>query len=600
MMPRFDSGAWRVGSVTPIARVGFMLSLLGCGLAANGCSFEKPGAGTEMNSCVYDSDCASKHCEAGLCVMTGAKPLNVTLEVTPKRMPDGSQPFPIVSAPFALQSGGKMSFELHLPIPVPVRIHNDDRQVDAQVTFRPDMDSNLTAKSTQITTGSSGPTAAPSDVSALLLSGVTYNVFVQPIDPRQPPYTTKLDVPGDAQGLDVDYAKITWVQRKFVVRNAPPGQLTLRARALVGGQLVSNSAPVGSNPVTLSFDPNGLPYQVEINTSEPARTTADNAQCAQSAALIPTFSVAASDLTADSSDKNVLAIQLPTLPEALAYSGTVSLCANQTMSANSGATTLPMAFKTTALYLGSTTSKVSASFQSATQATWSDDDKTFTFCTRVLPGDYVVIVTPPANVTCEIFAERRTLAAQSGVNEYSGVTLTMRTPATLSGKVVTPDGMPMANASVDLIALGISDVTLAVDDPTVPLFNRSRQGTSAADGTFKIQPDVGSYDVVVKPPAQSNFAWRILYDVDVASRTAAFATVVELSAPVSVSGALHYTGGMASDQSTLASADVHAYTIVNEGEPSARSVEIARTQADDNGKITLLMSPDLQKSWIPQ
>jgi hypothetical protein len=592
MMPRLGR--------SPLARVGSALWLLGSSLAADGCSFEKPSASTEMNSCVYDSDCASKHCEAGLCVMTGAKPLNVTLEVTPKRMPDGSQPFPIVSAPFALQSGGPASFELHLPVPVPVRIHNDNRQVDAQVTFRPDMDSNLRAKSTQITTGSSGPTAAPSDVSALLLSGVTYNVFVQPVDSRLPPYSRKLDVPGDAQGLDVDYATIAWQTHKFVVRNAPPGQLALRARALAGGQLVSNSVPVNGDAVSLSFDPNGLPYQLEISASEPARATADTAQCAQSAPLVPTFSVAATDLTADPSDKNVLAIQLPTLPEALAYSGTVSLCADQTKSANSTETTLPMAFKTAALYLGGGASKVSASFETSAQATWDDVDKTFTFCSRVLPGDYVVIVTPPANVTCEIFAERRALAAQSGPNEYSGVTLTMRTPATLSGKVVTPDGTPMANASVDLVALGIADVTLAVDDPTVPLYNRSRQGTSAADGTFKIQPDVGSYDVVVKPPSQSNFAWRIIYDVDVASRTAAFATVVDLTAPVAVSGTLHYTDGMKSDQRTLASADVHAYTIVNEGQPTARSVEIARTQADDNGKIMLLMSPDLQKSWIPQ
>ncbi|HEY2733209.1 MAG TPA: hypothetical protein VGI70_04455, partial [Polyangiales bacterium] len=73
---------------------GALLGLLA--FAAIGCSFEKAGVRSEMNSCVLDSDCASKHCEAGLCVMTGAQPLNVTLEVTPKRMPDGSQPFPIV------------------------------------------------------------------------------------------------------------------------------------------------------------------------------------------------------------------------------------------------------------------------------------------------------------------------------------------------------------------------------------------------------------------------------------------------------------------------------------------------------------------------
>jgi hypothetical protein len=589
---------WFAESST-LVRVGWAIGLLSGGIAAEGCSFEKTGANQQVNHCIYDSECESKHCEGGLCVMTGTKPLNVTLEVTPKRMPDGSQPFPIVSAPFALQSGDKASFALNLPVAVPVRISNGDKQVDAQVSFHPQLSSNFVAKSTQITTGSSGPTATPADVSALLLAGVTYDVFVQPVDPHMPPYTRQLAVQGDDPRLEVDYATIPWQQRKFLVRNAPAGAISLRARAMSGGQLVSNSALVGTDPVMLSFDPNARPYQLEVSAAEPARAGADASQCAQSSQLLPTLSVAASDLVPDATDRNVLVIDLPTLPMPALYSGSISLCPNQMAAANSTATSLPMVLKTTALNFGSSSRKISGSFETASQATWDDDTKRFTFCTRVLPGDYVVIITPPANITCEIFAERRLLAPDSN-GDLADATLTLRTPATLSGKIVTPEGMPMANASIDLIALGTAGVTLAVDDPTVPLYNRSRQGISAADGGFRMQPDVGSYDVIVKPPAQSNFAWRVLYDVNVASRSAVFATVIQLTTPVALSGTLHYINGSSSDQKTLASAEVHAYTVVNEDQPSARSVEIARTQADENGKITLLMSPELQKNWIPQ
>jgi hypothetical protein len=582
-----------------LVRVGWAIALLSGGAAAEGCSFEKAGASPQMNRCVYDSECDSKHCEGGLCVMTGTKPLNVTLEVTPKRMPDGSQPFPIDSAPFALQSGGNASFDLNLPVAVPVRISNGDKQVDAQVTFRPELNSSFIAKTTQMTTGSSGPTAAPADVSVLLLTGVTYDVFVQPVDPRLPPYTRQLTVQGDSPRLEVDYATISWQQRKFLVRNAPPGAINLRARATSGGQLVSNSAPVGTDPVLLSFDPNGLPYQLEVSAAEPGRTGADASQCAQTSQLVPTLSVAAKDLVADATDKSVLVIDLPTLPTPGLYSGAITLCPNQMATVNSAATSLPMSLKTTALNFGSSSMKVTGSFQIASQASWDEDAKQFRFCTRVLPGDYTVIVTPPANISCEIFAERRLLSPDDS-GDIADAMLTLRTPGTLSGKIVTPDGMPMANASLDLIALGTPGVTLAVDDPTVPLYNRSQQGTSAADGSFKIQPDVGSYDFIVKPPAQSNFAWRVIYDVDVASRSTAFATVVQLTAPVALSGTLHYINGSETDQKTLASAEVHAYTVVDEDQPTARSVEIARTQADENGKITLLMSPDLQKNWIPQ
>jgi hypothetical protein len=256
-----------------------------------------------------------------------------------------------------------------------------------------------------------------------------------------------------------------------------------------------------------------------------------------------------------------------------------------------------MDLKRTALNYGSSSNVVSASYETSTTATWDDDSQQFQFCTQLLPGDYVVVVTPPLSGSCERFAERRQLSMPSDGDEITDAVLALRPSATLIGKVVTADGSSMPNASIDLVALGTAGVMLAENDPTVPLYNRSRQGVTAADGSFKIPADIGSYDVIIKPPSPSNFAWSIIYNVTVGSRTQEFATIVTLEAPVAVSGTLLYQGGVKSDQRTLGSAEVHAYTVINDNEPNARSIEIGRSQADENGSVMLLLSPKLQETW---
>jgi hypothetical protein len=283
------------------------------------------------------------------------------------------------------------------------------------------------------------------------------------------------------------------------------------------------------------------------------------------------------------------------LQDAIMYTGSIALCPGQTSTS-----TAPVSFKSAALNFDTPNKNVSAYYETSTMTQYDPDSGQLQFCARLPPGDYVVVATPPANVNCEIFAERRHVAANSSDTSTDPDVLGLRTPARLSGSVVTPDGTPMANASISLVALGQEGVTLAVDDSTVPVYNRSKQATSSAAGKFDLPVDVGTYDVIVKPPAQSNYAWRILYGVDVGSRTTPFTTVVTLDPPVVVTGSLSYSGAAKSVQSTLASAEVHAYTIVDEGQPTARSLEVARGQADVNGNLSLLFPPELQKSWIPQ
>jgi hypothetical protein len=299
-----------------------------------------------------------------------------------------------------------------------------------------------------------------------------------------------------------------------------------------------------------------------------------------------------------------LTVTLPDLADAITYSGTVKLCANQKTTAD-----LQMSLKTSSLIFGSgnSSNKVSGHFEVASTASWDADAGEYNFCMRVLPGDYTVVVTPPANIGCEIFAEHRLLSSPDSspagqadqAVQASGDLLELRTPATLSARIQTPDNLPMANASIDLNALGKSTIMLAEDDRTVPLYNRSRQLTSGADGMFSSPVDLGTYDVIVKPPATSNYAWRVLYGVEIGSRTAQFSNLITLSAPVVVSGKLRYVDGSDRDQKSLASADVHAYTIVDQGMPTERTLELTRATADANGQVTLLLPPQLQRSWIP-
>jgi hypothetical protein len=287
-------------------------------------------------------------------------------------------------------------------------------------------------------------------------------------------------------------------------------------------------------------------------------------------------------------------LPVPNLPEPITYSGEVRTCGGKFF--KDGA--LPISLRATKVALGASTIPTVAQYNTTTNAVWDDAAQIHKFCTRVLPGEYTVVITPPANLDCEMFSERRVLKARD--SDTLTETLELRDPATLSGQILTPTGAPMANAVIELVALGGNSVVLADGDRTVPLYNRSRQATSTANGMFIVPADVGSYDLIVKPPAQSNYAWRVLYDLQVGSRTAEFTTLLNVTEPVVMSGKLNYATGEAADQSSLALAEVHAYALVNTDTKQPRTVEIARGQADAQGNVTLLMPPELQKNWIPE
>lgn len=523
-------------------------------------------------------------------------PLAVTLEVTPKRMPDGSQPFPILYGPFRLE-GVPRAFALGVPTPVSGYVHDGLELINAQLTFVPTKAAPTLAKPVQ---ARSSINLLRSTFSVQLLAGKEYRVTVQPTESTIPPYITTYTADRDEQ-LDIDYAQIPQVSQSFLIRNVPavpPGQsLKIRARSMDGSQVLSNTVAVGDGRPMLTFALATLPeFRIEIfpdqnNTS--SQNTAASSGCDATRPLLPTFMIDSTAFKREASTSIKatngfdLAVDLPEMPEPISYEGTIQLC-----EAKKGTDGLLVSLRSSALALNSLPQGISASFSVSTTAK-REDDRTQSFCTRVMPGDYVVLVTPPATANCEIFAERRQIVTASDEPDA----LELRMPAKLNGKILDSEMLPIANATIDAIALGIdTTMMLAENDLTVPTFNRSRQTASGANGAFSFYVDVGVYDLIVKPPAQSGFAWQIQPGLNVGgSRSEDFTTRVELGAPALIEGNLRYEDN--SGKGSLAGAEVHAYTVEDDKTPNARGVEIAHTQADENGNVVLFVSPEPQPPW---
>ncbi|MEY4582551.1 MAG: hypothetical protein RL701_7254 [Pseudomonadota bacterium] len=582
-----------------------MLAAVGCSLWLASCSFGDDDAAAlegEQNICLVDSDCPKTNsCQQGLCVAKAAEiPRMVALEVTPTRMPDGSQPQAVISRPFPLR-GGVQPMALTMPITVPVRVRDGSKAMAAQLTFTLANKQPFAPQSVQVNTVVPGAGQTDAGNVAVLMPDTEYKVVVQPAELSQPTHSMRF-TPQAGEALEIDYKAIDWQKRLYTFPDAPANQYYLRARTKGGGTLISNSVLIDDTfSITLLFDPGvaiGTPYELEFVPVGGSTVTRSDAVGCGSAGPSPTISLSSNALKQDSSLLSFSLMAFPKLPAPIDYSAQISLCKGQAFTA-----VLPVQVKASTLIADKTVSltsnfeatTLSSNYQTTVMATWDPDVKAHTFCTSLVPGDYTIVISPPANLNCELFAERRLIkSVEADIPEV----LQLHSPATLSGSVLSPDNVPIANASIDLLALGQTSIKLAENDRSVLPYNRSRQITSSSTGVFDLPVDLGSYDMIIKPPAQSNYAWRILYGVEVGSRGTGFGTRLYLSAPVVVSGQLSYVDNSMRDQS-LGSAEVHAYTLVDEGTPTERRVEIARGQSDASGKVTLLLPAQLQKSWVP-
>jgi hypothetical protein len=562
------------------------------------CSFGSDEDAMEMNTCSVDADCSTQHCESGRCVAEVENTLPVTVVVTPKRTPNGAPALPITSESFDL-NGGPQTISLRLPVSVPVRVLNKGKAIAAQASFTPvDTKNRFTAKTTRLTllaAGDEGPLPANN---AMLLDGMSYRVLVQPSDLAIAPHSLLFTAEADAS-IEVDYATLKNKTKKFLVHNAARVAYQVRAIAEGTGAPISDTVSftgslTGLSSIELSFDDADAAYKLEFTpVAKQSYSTGSDGSCGDDTPQ-PRLTVPSRLFTPDLTTVDKWYVELPQLHPAVEYSGVIGLCSSQKPSGD-----LQVQLKTDALYLASGDSEaVQGAFETAAAASWDSDENKYRFCARVPPGSYTVVVTPSPNLSCEIFAEKRLLRP-----DWPGQPdeLNLRMPALLTANVLTPDRMPMPGATVNVLALASTDLARTPEDRSVANYNRSSSVATGTDGSFTLSVDRGRYDVFIKPPEASNYAWRVIYDVAIAKTEAEFATEIMLSEPVAVGGKLQYINGSTADQQSLADADVRAYTLVNlDGQGSEqRTVEIGSGHADAAGNVTLLLPPALQRSWNP-
>ena len=157
----------------------------------------------------------------------------LTLEVTPRRMPDGSQPFPIQIGRFMLQES-KREFTLPvrtrptvgppgiLPIPASSRSCDQDLGVARQADHR------------------------PRDRSARTLLGSAddrdgVRVIVQPTDSTIRPFTRTFAQASAGRARPVTPMSSARWRTSHQEPPSPSATLSVRARAKTGGQIISNT-----------------------------------------------------------------------------------------------------------------------------------------------------------------------------------------------------------------------------------------------------------------------------------------------------------------------------------------------------------------------
>jgi hypothetical protein len=564
------------------SRTQFGRIVLLCGLA--GCSFDEDAAsGVAMNACATDAECADDtRCQEGMCVARSVEsPLAVVLEV----VPSGVDAAPVLLDRFVVEGPMTRDWELPEVVEVSGTLRSAEGPIDGEVRFvRAGVPSGVPLAAVSASTVGA---AAPGHYAVRLAVDVAYRMEVTPASAALPPLRREVTVT-EATRLDVEYPA-NLETRTFEVRGAPEGE-TLHVRAFDRdtGALASSIAVVESGRATLVLSPEASALRLEVSVEESYQelaTRAEPASCDRGGSSYPTVSIDEGDLAKDT-------IDLPGIPPRIRYEGSVDPCPEVDASAEEVGS-LPITLRSTDLQFDDAETSFTSSFAATTTAEESAGQ--LLFCVELLPGTYEVVVTPPASMTCAIFAETRLVAAPDG-ETATGVLLSLPPPAYLTGTLRTTDRAPLGGATVEAQALGRSEgVQLAEDDPSVTQYNRSKQTTSDGGGDFELPVDLGGYDVVVKPPAESGYPWRVLHDVNVGARGVPFGNEIEIASPVRVDGVVRRSGS--ASNGALEGTEVRAYAIVEDEFDTERAVPVGKATTDADGAFVLLLSPSTRKGW---
>ena len=242
-------------------------------------------------------------------------------------------------------------------------------------------------------------------------------------------------------------------------------------------------------------------------------------------------------------------------------------------------------------------------------------DESGTFALPLLPGTYRVGVVP----ALPFEAPQVPLAAREEVwhvaalpSQQAGRTLALSPARAVTGGVVTPEGKPARGAlvSADPSPGTVLSNVLARALGELPLTPRATSAVvDDASGAFTLFADPSSseapnwFDVSVRPPAASNYAWSLLPRLGLSAQGPDPVLLPDLWLSAPVRFTLTAAHSAAFDSASLQGANVRVYALLDDsGQPTddvnaARSaLPIAESVLNAESPALLLIPPELGPS----
>lgn len=617
--------------------------LLAAALVFSACSFSENKAVSATNTCKRDLECGEGSvCRDNLCISTLTSPLQIALQVFPtsvKTVSGGGKSAAGTSTenaavdqsvttllPHSRVSGSTELVVIKVPPLVEVSGDirgNTDEGITARIDFVP-MKSYPGIQVQTLTVNTAAQEAEtkinslkePSDFVTQLLQNVSYNITITPQDKlglvassELPPFYGEF-MAEKKQGsrLDVYYSKYPMEETTFRLHDLPSnrGFKVYAVSTSDTEKRVSTEKRLapgdGEVPFSLRFSTQRDSYQLVI---EPDMTASSDES--DHDFVYPTFRINEGDLqplrpdsersTSDGGETRETQpteITIPSQASAKVYNGYIEPCivpssrAKQTQ--NEGL--IRQGARTLRVELSSklpTASGLSRYLSATAVAVYNDksNPKRFEFTVEAIPGNYQVVVTPPPDSGCAVFAKTMQLSAPSDDESTEAIAIQLPLVTYITGVFQTPEGEPLIGAKILAQALKREGIDVS-DQPSLTAYNSTREATTDEKGAFQIPVDLGSYDLIAKPPAESGFGWQVFYDVNIGVRSD-FYLKIEVANPVRLSGKVAYLNSLEKPDA-LQGTEIRAFAILG-----TRIVQIASATADQESRFQVLLSGVLKQ-----
>ncbi len=550
-----------------------------------GCSFQSTAPLDPLeNQCGNDADCAAGVCDGSLCVDATDAPAVVAIEV----VTDSMDPRIDVPASWVFDfERFEGSSVIDLSMPATREVRGDVRwgraHVPATLYFArrmPDQVASFEPVSIDVDTlkEPAGSASDSYDFTTVLVAGETYDVAVVPTSDivnspdnevapairNLPPRYLELEVQRDGaspQRFDVSFpadltSECTGGVQTGCTLIADVASFDGEVELAESGLQVRAVDPLSGRVVSSIGETDAFgTFAIRIGDVTPdylLRVTSGAGR-----ELFPAVSVDPDVVFADSDTK---VIRIPRLTP-VQYSGRAQ---------DQAGTPVPSAtlrFETSSIF---DESRLGLQGSFSASATTNEDG---TFSLALLPGLYSVTVVPPEDL--ESTWGVLTYETLVGVDSEPASGLVVPSKVQLTGYVQTFG---------EEAAVGATVVARARQEEYLPSKHRSQEAVTNSIGRFAMFMDVGLYDVTVKVPSTSGYAWLVepalVMERD-ATRT------YRLDPPIPIEGLVLSRAG-----AVVPNALVRAYVLVSDGTAS-RPIQVAETSSDAEGRYRLLIAPGL-------